>query len=561
MKKILLGAAILVLLVQFGFQIYMAKSDSQTSDEGVHLLAGYTYLTKHDYRFNPEHPPLVKVLAATPLLFLKLNTAEVDYYWEKSGDFLYDSWQENRTAAEKFLYSSGNNADQILFYARMPIVFLTLLLGLLIFAIAYRFWGPYGALVSTALYAFDPNIMAHGHLVTTDIGISIGFLLALSCGWLFLKNPSRRNILILGLGLGIAMLMKFTAIMLYPILIVLLTWHLFSVKADWVKVKRYIISFIGVILFSWLIIWAGYGFKSTLAPSATNVTQVAKNLNKPDAILPITQDQTTIADKAYGAIRYVMIPREYFKGLFMVLTHVDNGHDSFLLGQFSKTGWWYYFPVVFSAKTTIPALLLILAGIYYVIKSKDKRNAYFLVGALLYFAFAMTSKANLGLRHVLPVYPILYILAGILVVQKIKWFKIAIPILLVLIFAEFLAVKPFYLSYYNQFYGGMWNGYKVATDSNLDWGQDVKRIAEYLDRNPEINKPFVEYGWNGQDSLDYYNIDRSDFATNYIVIGASAIQSVTELNNKNYQYLKGIKYFDRITPSVFVYSLNQFDLR
>ena len=100
MKKILICAAFLVLIIQFGFQVYMANTDSQTTDEGVHLLAGYTYLTKHDYRFNPEHPPLVKYLAAFPLLFMKIDTSQVDSYWNKSNNFLYDSWQENRAAAE-----------------------------------------------------------------------------------------------------------------------------------------------------------------------------------------------------------------------------------------------------------------------------------------------------------------------------------------------------------------------------------------------------------------------------------------------------------------------------
>ena len=558
MKKILICAAFLVLIIQFGFQVYMANTDSQTTDEGVHLLAGYTYLTKHDYRFNPEHPPLVKYLAAFPLLFMKIDTSQVDSYWNKSNNFLYDSWQENRAAAEKFLYSSNNNADQILFFGRLPIVFLTLFLGILIFFIAYRFWGAYGAFVSTTLYAFDPNIMAHGHLITTDIGVTLGILSTLAMGWLFMKNPNRRNILLLGLILGIAELMKFTAIMLYPILIILLGWYIFSIKADWKLIKRYILSIISVFIISWVIIWAGYGFKTTLAPVVSNIAQATKNINDPSYVLPLTNTQTTLTDKTYNVIRYIMVPRDYFKGLFMVLTHVGSGHESYLLGQISRTGWWYYFPVLFSAKSTIPALALIFTSVYFVFKTKVKRNFYLLFGALLYLALAMTTKADLGLRHILPIYPILYILVGILTLQNIKWFKIAIPILLGLIFIEFLFVKPYYLSYFNQFYGGIWNGYNVATDSNYDWGQDLKKIKTYESDHPEIKTPVVSYYWDGIPSYSYYGINRVsdnelDDRVDYWIIGASARQSIIYGGDSGLKALSGFDYYDRVSPSVFVY--------
>lgn len=128
LDKMILSLAIILLAGQFVLQIFLANRDAQTTDESVHLLAGYTYLTKHDFRFNPEHPILVKLLAGAPLLLLRPNLpADFDQLWEKSSDFYYDNWAGNRRLGEEFLYQSGNNAEQLLFWGRVPIVILTLL--------------------------------------------------------------------------------------------------------------------------------------------------------------------------------------------------------------------------------------------------------------------------------------------------------------------------------------------------------------------------------------------------------------------------------------------------
>ena len=221
-KKLLIILVSLILITQFIFQLVLAKTDSQTTDEGVHLSAGYTYITKHDFRFNPEHPPLVKILAAIPLLILKPNTPADSEYFDKGSNYYYDNWQENRAYGIDFLYGLRNNADLMLFAARIPMALLTLLLGLLIFIVSSKFWGTKAGLLSLILYTIEPIILAHGHLVTTDIGVALGYLLATYTLWVLMKDPKWRNVIWFGLALGVAELMKFTAIIFVPAILVLL---------------------------------------------------------------------------------------------------------------------------------------------------------------------------------------------------------------------------------------------------------------------------------------------------------------------------------------------------
>src|SRR3990167_1077092 len=122
-KRWLVVGALLLLAIQTIIQVRLANTDSQTTDEAVHLSAGYTYLTRGDWRFNPEHPPLVKILAALPLLVIKPHvTPEMEANWVKAEPLFYDSWRENRSFGIELLYKSGNNPDQLLFWTRLPMV-------------------------------------------------------------------------------------------------------------------------------------------------------------------------------------------------------------------------------------------------------------------------------------------------------------------------------------------------------------------------------------------------------------------------------------------------------
>lgn len=550
MNRITKVLLVLILAAQLGLQLFLAGTDSQTTDEAVHVSAGYTYWTKGDFRFNPEHPPLVKLLSALPLVFMNLEVPDDAKYWDKAAEFYYDSWLENRQYGEEFFYSLGNDADQMLFVSRFGPILLTLILGISIFCIANKYWGEKAALAALTLYCFNPIVMAHGHLVTTDIAISLGFLLSIYATIEYLKSQKISNFLFLVFVLSVAFLSKFTAVILVPCFFAIFVYYAFILKKiDKVRIYRtfggMLLSFVAVML----MVFACYGFDYKPAGDTTEFRRMIGSDPNVRASLADT------LDKVEG-VRLVLIPKYFFKGLSLVVGHTQIGHSAYLMGMISRTGWWYYFPIVFLAKNSIFFITVFAIALYFGIKFKDKDglSQMLLVAALVYFLFSMMSKANLGVRHILPfiILICMYIsrIFSLKTIQKIFW----MVGLVVIIVAESIFAFPYYLSFFSTAAGGATSGYLVASDSNSDWGQDVKRIKNFINKNQQeiskCNALYVNYGWNGDAALDYYSISRAslgeltDSTKGCIIIGASAYVMHENAWLRDYDFI-------RITPSTF----------
>ncbi len=557
-KRVSIIGAVLLLLGFLGYQLYLAKADSQTTDEGVHLSAGLTYLKTNDYRFNPEHPTLTKKLAALPLLFININKpVNAQILWDKAGNFFYDSWPENRQYADKLMYESGNNADLIVFLSRLGPILLAVLLGLAIYALSVHFWGYLGGLLSLGLFVLDPTITAHSHLVTTDVAASLGLLLMLGTFYFFMKYRDWKRTIFLGLGIGIAMLSKFTLVIGLVELAILYLGYLILHRDNWVNVlKTTVGKGLVALIIAWGVIWAGYGFSIALAPKTSSIASSIKGSYEVDNS-DFSPETERLADKTYSVARYFLLPRDYFKGLSLVFNHVENGHSSFLLGQTSNTGWWYYFPVLFLVKTPIITLLLFALACCLAIKDKKSRKIalYLSLGSFAFLLLAMQSKANLGLRHILPVYPPLFILAGYLATSLSKKGGATLGILLVLAIVEFCRIQPFDMGYYNQLVGGSSNGYKIASDSNLDWGQDNKRIKSYIDKN-NLADVTVVYNWSGWKALEYRGINYGDLESFLENKHGTFIINASALTDSKYDFLKNRAPDDYVSPGVLVYRFN-----
>ncbi len=554
-KRLVIVLVGLLLAGQLIGQLYLAKTDSQTSDEGVHLSAGYTYLTRHDYRFNPEHPPLVKKLAALPLLFLHPKMPANQSYWKNAANFFYDSWKENRYFAQDWFYSSGNNANQLLFWGRVPITLLTLILGLAIFFFSASLWGWWGGLLSVLVYVLDPNIAAHGHLITTDIGIALGYLIATFAFWNLLKKPDWKAVGLFGLALGIASLMKFTSVILLPTFILLLIWHVYlnklKVNQFWKLIGQIALGF----LLAWLIIWAGYGFNTQKASINGDITNTVLMQNS--IAVTFSPLEKSFINNSYKIISPVLYPRYYFKGLIMVLSHAEGGQTDYFLGHLSSKGWWYYFPVMFSAKTPVATLVLLIMAIWLLIKNEKTRviASFLLISSVTYLIVAMFSKADLGIRHILPIYPLLFILIGGLVtVWPLQPWRNIIILSLIYLLISFSFAAPHFLAYFNELWGGSDHGYLITSDSSVDWGQDLFRIQNYI-KTHNIKDPYIDYAWGGPNELSYYHIQYrpvsqlTPSSTGDLIIGASSIFSGDVPNLSKY------KPDAFITPSVLLYHL------
>ncbi len=566
----LISAAIVFLLAQLIVQIQLARHDSETTDEGSHLNAGYSYVITGDFRFNSEHPPLTKELAGLAILHLNpKTTTEMNKLFQRSGNFFYDPWHENLSSSDILLYKAGNNPQTLLFWGRVPFVFITLILGLAIFFIALKEWGVGPAFLATALYTLDPTVSAHGHLINTDIPVALGYLLMIYASWQFFRRPNWWRALWLGFVFGLALLTKYTVVIAFPAFLILYClswWRAGKRRYGLIALPKLLLAMVIMIL----TIWAGYGFHDRVAPPSPAFgaeMQYADNHGgttigfRPPSVI-------SIKDKVYTDLRPVidLFPGDFVKGLYMVIEHGGSGQKEFLFGKISTHGVWYYFPLISLIKTPIPTIIFGLLATYWLVKRRPINwpIIYLLIGGAVFLFVAMFSKADLGIRYILPVLPlaILVIAAGFW-----PWLEtgnlaiITTSILLSWLLVIYLFSYPSYMGYFNNFIGGSNQGYLVRSDSDVDWGQDIGRIASYLDTH-HINKAYIDYDWDGASALNYYlGLNRwqplSDWKpgqSGYAGFSGSAYEI-----NKNDHFLKNPSLctdLQHITPSVLICQLH-----
>ena len=194
--------AFLLLIFMFVLAVFSMKDDSVTMDELAHLPAGYSYLTQKDMRLNPEHPPLMKDLAAIPLLFIKnINFPSEIGAWKED---VNGQW----AFGFNFLYQSGNPVDKMIFWGRIPMILILILLGFYIFKWTKELFGQKTALLALFLFSFSPTFLAHGRLVTTDVGAAAGVFIATYYFIKAFQQPIKKNIILAGIAFGLAELVN-----------------------------------------------------------------------------------------------------------------------------------------------------------------------------------------------------------------------------------------------------------------------------------------------------------------------------------------------------------------
>jgi len=519
-----------------------AKNDSATFDEVAHIPAGYSYVTQHDMRLNPEHPPLLKDLIGLPLTFLNLKFDTTQTFW--SGEGFGRIWDDGQWAAGKhLLYEAGNNPDQILFWARLPIIIISIVLGLFLFMWGKEIAGILGGLFVLTLYAFDPNILGHNHYVTTDIGIAAFLTFAFYYFIKFIKNPSWKNVAIGGLFLGLVNCVKFSSLMAYPILGLVLLVYPFIKKLTHDEVGSeekflrtklfftYLGKGIAAFAISMVVVWILYFVNTYNMPQEIIARQI--NFSFP---LADNNPLSQITNKSLSTINSVPVLKpfaEYLLGVTMVFKRVAGGNGAYFLNNVSSKASTIYFPLVFLIKETLPFLALILFSLLFTgaqtlrtlqrsLKEKTlgknfKRflqtgvMQYTLFGFIFLYAYlSITGNLNIGLRHLFPIMPLAYLLVTKKVFDFLRnkhvvtkhQMQVIFSILIIWIILIPILNYPGYVSYFNEFVGGSKNGYKYVTDSNVDWGQDLKRLEIYLQQNPEIKKINVDYFGGGKP--EYY---------------------------------------------------------
>ena len=583
-KKYAYTAAGLILLAALALAFFSLRGDSITTDESPHIVSGYSYLTQKDMRLNPEHPPLIKDLAALPLLFQNINFDTGHPSWIND---INGQW----SAGSHFLYESGNNPETIALSARGAILLIFALLGLLVFKITKDKYGRAAALVALALTVFSPNILAHGRYVTTDIGASLGFLLAIYCLTRFLDKPGGWNLALAGASFGLAQLLKFSCFLLIPLYgFVLLVFYVSQnyQERHWGQsIFKLVKNLLAIIVIGYLLVWPVYQYHTWNYPTERQKNDTEIILNsfsyKPAANLVVQMTEKPIL-RPYA---------QYLLGLLMVMQRSGGGNTAYFLGEVSSTAWKSYFPVVYLLKEPVPVLIIMLVAVYYWFKRifgtkkslarlaewVQKKPFEFagLSFIVLYWTTSILGNLNIGLRHILPTLPFFYILAA----GKItEWFRekktissrvgrgVLVFILMLWFITESVLTFPFYLSYFNTLAGGPANGYRYVADSNLDWGQDLKRLASFVEAN-NIEKIRLDYFGGGSPSYylgdKYEKLDAGDISqrNGWLAVSATLLQggraAAAQGFDQNTTYYKWLDKYEPVAEigySIFVYKLD-----
>jgi 4-amino-4-deoxy-L-arabinose transferase-like glycosyltransferase len=473
---------------------------SQTSDEADHLHAGYRYWQCADL-LNPEHPPLVKLVAAAPLHFGDFRDPlpiPCDVLRMQGIDF---------EAARRFLFSTGN-PEAVLFRARAAVSIFAAGLLIVVWLAARRMFGFAVAVLASFLCVFEPNLLAHGALVTTDMGITFGLLFAIYVFYRYTERPNLSCAVLLGVACAVTFTAKLSGVLLVPMLLLLAVAEPFVLPSTATegappessrrrRIGRNLGGVAAALTVSVLLLWAAYGFRYSAHPTAAPDQSQAMRF-QPGAAQP--------PEEGSGFLAHIL-PENFLIGVQRISSLSEHGQATFVLGRLYPTGQWFYFPVALLIKCTLAFLLLFvlsLAAGRFWWREHRKQALFLLAPAALYFAASMHSKLNLGVRHVLPVLPFLLLFAAAGAwefVQRARWMRYAVGVLLVAHATTSLRAFPYYMSYANELWGGPTKVHRYLTDSNVDWGMGLLAARDYLAKFP--NEPcWAIYGYH-VDIRDY----------------------------------------------------------
>ncbi len=578
---------------------YFAFSNGQTVDETFYNGSGYPMVRYNDFRILGEHPPLIMQLGSLPLLFIQPKYPINDPTYIGNAAPTLDGFDVS-VMGSRFLYESGNNASWILFLERSVVIAITLLLGIFVYLWAKDLYGPTGALLSLALYSFCPNIIAHGSIFTTDMGVSAFFFICLYFLKKFFEHSTLKYAIWTGIFAGLALLSKMSALTLVPIFSLLFVFFYFFQKRDpqpsssWrfnvvvfslamflfflsIGQKIYTVGLGPICLIAasiclqeekrklspkifkllqiaiwvcWIVfpiflpqiaqkrnffVWAAgsvWVLSAFLAYLFLNVTKKKLNvmfLIKIFAIIWFTASFVIIL--SYTDFPVTLLKGKpfyhYIRAFNIASSHSLGQHKVCVDGSFVTCDWKYFFALM-SIKTPIYTLILFLFGLFTLWKSKMSRmNKAMLIlpSAVFMFIASFVNQINIGLRHVLPVYPFIFLIAGSswAVIEKFKNKLLKKGIVLLFWAGIFYFVicqiqaSPHNLSYFNELIGSSEKAALYVADSNLIWGQDNKRLVQLMKRlgNPEIK---LGLSFNNVPEFKYYGLNwkpmaETDFAT------------------------------------------------
>jgi 4-amino-4-deoxy-L-arabinose transferase-like glycosyltransferase len=463
-----------LILVQVLQTAYVVHRESLTFDEGDHMYAGYMMLHAGDYGLNPEHPPLVKMLATLPLLGEKLWLPPLH-----QREFKAEAYLNGRD----WLAHNDGDSQRLVFRMRLAAGLLAIGLSLMVLVAAREWFGTVAGLAALTLVCFDPNVVGHSALVTTDIGVSLFFLTSIYAFYRYVKQPSLLRLALAGLASGLLLATKHSGILLAPMLILLIGWEI-ATAAKGTRGRlalRLLGAFGAIVVMGVVVLWAFYGFRYAARPAG-----LAMSTPLADYAAPLSHFNST-AVMVIAHLR--LLPESYLIGLVDV-KRMAEFYPTFIFGKNYAHGIWWYFPAVILIKTTLGLLALVATAVFAIFSRrlrKGRELAFILIPAAFYLLVAIQAGIDIGARHILPVDTFLFILAagGIvaLAAGSRRWAYLGAGLVLAHIVSA-LTVFPNYIAYANEAWGGPRNVHTLLSDANADWAQQLYQVKAWQDRHP-----------------------------------------------------------------------------
>ena len=511
---------VVLLLALFSLQsLASISSKSATFDEVQYFGIGKYLLTaqKWDIMGAILHPPLSYYLNSVPLLFVEEDKKLWQYdVKERDLDFLgaVDYYR-----GQELLSSPQNAGDRLLIASRCMTLLTALLLGFYLYRFGTALFGERSGIFSLFLFAFCPNMLAYSGVAVPDMPVTVFLFITVYYFWKCLRLEDRKSLLPAGIFLGLALLSKFTALLLLPVLVVLTAAHMYATKKNRFP-ALFVVLGVGLGL-----LWGGYLFDLT----------------------------------------------PFLQGNEYRLSQQKTGQAAFLLENYSNHGWGYYYPLTLLLKTPLPTLILSGLALLLLFRKKVCGRVdllFLLLPAVVLFVFFCLSDYAVGVRYLLPVYPFLFLAAGSLLAYGGR-FKLLLSAAALWYVISTLHVAPHYLAYFNEAAGGPANGYKFLADSNLDWGQDLKGLKRFMDLNG-IDK--ISLSYFGADAPGRYGINYDWLPSHYlfnseptkppvidqnqlIAVSVTNLQGVYLDNREQFKWLLQYEPVARIGYSIYLYDL------
>jgi hypothetical protein len=572
-QKALTFIAVPFLIVFYLISATAALRKSPTYDEPVHLFAGYSYLKWGDFRVNPEHPPLAKALAALPLIALKVDAASIT---RAQRDFVQLRKDYGWILADRF-FMSRDDAESLFFYAKLVMIGLAATLGIFVFHWARALFGLTAGIVSLAIYSFDPNVLAHSSIVHTDLPFALCFFAGTYFFWRTSNRFTWINLLCTSLFFALSSVTKFSFIVILPVWVVLGIIRVFSsepqqsqitspelVERASSKLVLLAIVLATAVVMAYVVVWMAYEFRFDAVGQQTGQMLVGRLLSKESWLSPLLALNS----------KYFILPEAWVYGVLDTFKDLDR--SSYLFGEIHNEGSWLYFPTAFMVKTPLPTLLLSAAGLGLLLfhRRAHRGEIFLLLPVFIFFSVAVWSRLNIGVRHILPIYPFLFVWLGVTVkaiwVRENHAAKFSILFLGIWLLVSCLKTYPDYLAFFNELVGGPENGRRVLVDSNLDWGQDLKGLKIWMDHH-KLKK--IEFAYFGTVDPSYYGINavpapgsitpfwrggKDDLPTaSYIAISATYLEGLYLADRDTYAVFRGKTPIASIGHSILVFPRDQ----